>query len=96
MAKRWFEQRDEGSAGVWRMCPPKAEGEITAANAQRVGRVELLLPGELLDARMPVLSVGQERSAGRIQAAWRRAITDPRHALCRRRLEAEFASLGEL
>lgn len=32
-------------------------------------------------------------SASRIQSAWRRAISNPSHALCRRRLLAEFESL---
>lgn len=42
----------------------------------------------------PVCSVKQERAACRIQRAWRHAISDPSHIICRNRLVREFCGFA--
>ena len=64
------------------------DGMVTPADVE-----QWLLDGLILPPGTFPFSVGKERAAVRIQAAWRRAIQDPRYVTCRRRLRREFDAL---
>jgi hypothetical protein len=48
------------------------------------------------DARVAVEIRRLEALVRRAQRAWRHAVTDPAHLVCRRRLAFEFAELNEI
>ncbi len=97
MARFWFEHRTD--PGVFDAISSKQciDGEMRACAISVTPGVDpfklRILPNGSDDVRIPVGSAGKERSASRIQAAWKRAIANPQYAMCRQRLEREFSSM---
>ena len=85
MQRYYFVGRRDGFA---------ASADLVAVSAGGADNLLARTPAALKPDGLVPFDVRRERLAFMVQRAWRTSISDPRYALCRKRLRREFAELA--